>query len=96
MYGQVAQFCPQRKEPGGKLLVEITGSCALTKRSRRLATKGGCLKTSLQLLEECKMLKCLRRILEMRGSAGFICDNKWFNIVRSFGFCLNPKLKSRK
>ena len=36
MYGQVAQFCPQRKQPGGKWLVEITGSCALTKRSRRL------------------------------------------------------------
>ena len=38
--------------------------------SRRLelrlqATKGGCLKTSLQRLEECKMLKCLRRILEI-------------------------------
>ena len=32
MYGQVAQFCPQRKQPGGKWLVEITGSCALTKR----------------------------------------------------------------
>ena len=36
MYGQVAQFCPQRKEPGGKWLMEITGSCALTKRSRIL------------------------------------------------------------
>ena len=36
MSGQVAQFCPQQKEPGGKRLVEITGSCALTKRSRRL------------------------------------------------------------
>ena len=32
--------------------------------------KTSCLKTSLQRLEECKMLKCLRRILEMRGSAG--------------------------
>ena len=28
------------------------------------------------------MLKCLRKILEMRGSAGFACDNKGFNVRR--------------
>ena len=54
--------------------MEVTGNCALTKRSPRLelrlqVTKGGCLKASLQRLEECKMLKCLRRMLEMRGNA---------------------------
>ena len=31
---------------------------------------GGCLKTSLQRLEESNIWKCLRRILEMRGSDG--------------------------
>ena len=28
------------------------------------------------------MLKCLRKILEMRGSAGFACDNKGYNVRR--------------
>ena len=94
MSGQVAQFCPQRKEPGGKRLVEITGSCALTKRSRRLelrlyATKGGCLKTSLQRLEECKMLKCLRRILEMRGSAGLYVTTNGTTSLEALGLVCN-------
>ena len=39
MYGQVAQFRPQRKQPGGKRLLETTGNCALTKRSRRLGLR---------------------------------------------------------
>ena len=42
---------------------------------RLLATKGGCLKTSLQRLEECKMLKCMRTILEIRGSTGLNKNN---------------------
>ena len=76
----MAQSCPQRNEPGGRLvLLEVVtaGSCALTKMSRRLevrlyATIGDCLKMSLQRLEESNMLKCLCKILEMQGSAGYM------------------------
>ena len=63
-------------------MLEIKGNCTFTKTSRRLglrlykATKGGCLKTSLQRLEECKTLKCLRKILEMSGSAGLYVTTK--------------------
>ena len=40
MQGQVALFCPQRKEPGEKLfaMLELAGNCARTRtRSQRLA-----------------------------------------------------------
>ena len=39
MYGQVAQFCPHRKDPSGRLMLlegVETGNCAVTKMSRRL------------------------------------------------------------
>ena len=39
MYGQVAQFCPHRKDPSGRLVLlegVETGNCAVTKMSRRL------------------------------------------------------------
>ena len=39
MCGQVAQFCPQRKEFGEKSVFEITGNCALTKRAQRLGLR---------------------------------------------------------
>ena len=42
MYGQVAQSCPQRKEPDGRLVLleaVIAGSCALTKMYRRLEVR---------------------------------------------------------
>ena len=38
-------------------------------RATSVRNKRRFLKTSLQRLKECKMLKCLRRILEMRATA---------------------------
>ena len=60
MYGQVAQFLPQRQEPEGSCgwgLVELEESLAETNKSRRLgdllkATTGKCGKTFLQRSEE--------------------------------------------
>ena len=87
----MAQSCPQRNEPGGRLVlleVEAAGSCALIKMSRRLevrlyATIGDCLKTSLQRLEESNMLKCFYKILEMRGSAGLYVTTKGMGLIES-------------
>ena len=41
--------------------------------------------TSLQRLEECKMLKCLRRILEMRGSAGLYVTTNGTTSLEALG-----------
>ena len=45
---------------------------------------GGCLKTSLQRLEESNIWKCLRRILEMRGSDGLYVTTKGKRSVESW------------
>ena len=40
MSGQVAQFLPQRKEPGGSWgTAELEGSLAVTSKSRRLGER---------------------------------------------------------
>ena len=64
MYGQVAHFFPQRKEPEGSCgwgLVELEKSLAVTSKSRRLeerlkATTGRRGKTCLQRSEESSKL----------------------------------------
>ena len=71
MYGQVAQFLPQRKETEGSCgLVELKGSLAVTSKSRRLgerrkAITGGCWKTLLQRLGESNKLKCFLMMRKM-------------------------------
>ena len=80
-------------------MLEIKGNCTFTKRSRRLglrlykAAKGGCLKTSLQRLEECKTLKCSRKILETSGSAGLYVTTKVTTSLESLSLVCNALVR---
>ena len=48
---------------------------------------------SLQRLEECKMLKCLRRILEMRGSAGLYVTTNGTTSLETLGLVCNALVR---
>ena len=44
-------------------------------------------------LEECKMLKCLRRILEMRGSAGLYVTTNGKTSLEALGLVCNALIR---
>ena len=60
-------------------------------RATSLSNKRRFAKTSLQRLEECKMLKCFRKILEMRGSAGLYVTTNSTTSLESLGLVCNAR-----